>query len=136
MGISRNILTNGDKSALGEAAMELYEWLSLVRLQSPRVALSDAIDSYLARYTLPSHGTETETNHMQICMISWQGFISSKWLRKLFQNTLDACRHNQWFSISATGFSESGPASNSDLMMLSPPGSAGEYLMWEIRNSS
>ena len=136
MGIPPDILIKGDKSALEEAATDLYEWLSLLRLQSPRVAHSDTTDPYLSRYVAPGHDTKTGTDPMQICMFSWQGFISTEWLRSLIQDAFGLCPPKQWFSVSATGFSKPNATTNSDLTLLCPSKAAGEYLMWEIRGSN
>ncbi|KND87560.1 Ribonuclease P protein subunit p40 [Tolypocladium ophioglossoides CBS 100239] len=131
LAVPSSILSNGDRPALEETATELYEWLSLVRLQSPRVAASDTIDPYLSRYTAPSSEAGC---HTQVYMLSWQGCIAAGWLRDLVTDVLTACSPQQWFSISATGFSRTVPGNSNDLTLLRPSGAAGEYLMWETRS--
>ncbi|POR39002.1 Ribonuclease P protein subunit p40 [Tolypocladium paradoxum] len=120
-----SILSNGDRPALEETATELYEWLSLIRLQSPRVAASDTIDPYLSRYTAPS---SESGGHAQVCMLSWQGCIAASWLRDLVTDVLTACPPQQWFSISATGFSRTVPGNSNDLTLLRPSGVAGAWI--------
>ena len=131
LAVPSSILSNGDRPALEETATELYEWLSLIRLQSPRIAASDTIDPYLSRYTAPSTDAG---GHTQVCMLSWQGCIAASWLRDLVTDVLTACSPQQWFSISATGFSRTIPGNSNDLTLLRPSGAAGEYLMWETRS--
>lgn len=131
LAVPSSILSNGDRPALEETATELYEWLSLIRLQSPRIAASDTIDPYLSRYTAPSTDAG---GHTQVCMLSWQGCIAAGWLRDLVTDVLTACSPQQWFSISATGFSRTIPGNSNDLTLLRPSGAAGEYLMWETRS--
>ena len=61
--------------------MEIYEWLSLVGLQSPRVVLGDAIDPYLSRYQVPNDNSE---NTMNLVTLTWTGFLPAQWVRGLF----------------------------------------------------
>ncbi|KAL7936423.1 ribonuclease P 40kDa subunit domain-containing protein [Trichoderma chlorosporum] len=51
--VPSTILAQGDREALEYSATEMYEWLSLVRLESPRVEEGDTIDPYLSRYSPP-----------------------------------------------------------------------------------
>lgn len=71
-------------------AAGLYEWLSLVSLESPRITADDAIDPYLSRYEVPDFeaaATETEGTIMikRLVKLRWHGlitpnFITSLWL--------------------------------------------------------
>ncbi|KAH8193722.1 hypothetical protein TruAng_012110 [Truncatella angustata] len=45
-------LAEQGQPALDEFATEVYEWLSLLRLQSPRVYTGDSIDPFLSRYSM------------------------------------------------------------------------------------
>lgn len=131
MGVPASILAAGDRPALEEAATDLYEWLSLIRLQSPRIAADDVVDPYLSRYRAPPG----EAGQARVCTLSWQGLFAASWLRDVVADVVAACSPRQWVSISATGFSMTVPGKTNDLTLLRPSGAAGEYLMWEIRSS-
>jgi ribonuclease P/MRP protein subunit RPP40 len=106
----------------------LYEWLSLVRLQSPRIEVGDQIDPYLSRYQVPEGGTEGK-----ICKISWQGFLAPAWSRQTLIDIILALPHKAWFSFSTTTFSKGLAGGNTECSILRPPNSSGEYLMWEVK---
>ncbi|PHH92073.1 hypothetical protein CDD83_9099 [Cordyceps sp. RAO-2017] len=125
------IRADGDRQALEETATELYEWLSLVRLQSPRIAAGDSVDPFLSRYCAPpGNGGQT-----QVLLLGWQGLIAASWLRDLITEALAACTPQHWISISATCFPR-GVSGNADgITLLRPPGAPGEYLLWETKCS-
>ncbi|EQK97511.1 ribonuclease P 40kDa subunit [Ophiocordyceps sinensis CO18] len=132
LGVLASTFAEGDRSGLKETATELYEWLSLHRLQSPRATLGDTVDPFLSRYSIPcSNGGQA-----QICLLSWQGFLGAAWLRNLATDALEACHPHQWVSISATGFPRSIPGNANDLTLLRASGTANEYLMWEAKGSN
>ena len=64
-------------------ALNVYEWLSLVGIQSPRVQAGDAIDPYLSRYTLqlPQGDSPKPQN---LARITWFGLLPKESIRKLF----------------------------------------------------
>ncbi|KAK4233888.1 ribonuclease P 40kDa subunit-domain-containing protein [Achaetomium macrosporum] len=107
---------------------ELYEWLSLIRLQSPRIHVGDQIDPYLSRYQVPESGKEGE-----ICKISWQGFLAPSWARQTLIDIITALPSKTWFSFSTTTFSKGLAEDNTECTILRPPNSTGEYLMWEVK---
>ncbi|RDA94377.1 hypothetical protein CP533_3816 [Ophiocordyceps camponoti-saundersi (nom. inval.)] len=129
--IAASVLTDGDRASLEETATELYEWLSLIRLRSPRVAATDTIDPFLSRYSVPD-GAHGQT---RICLLSWQGFMTATWLRTLVTDALEACLPQQWIFISATTLSTNVARLGSELALLRPAGVVDEYLMWETSNS-
>lgn len=130
LAVSSRILAEGDRPELETFSTEIYEWLSLIRLGSPRVEANDDVDSYLSRYRAP----QDADGRMKVCKVSWQGFITTQWLREVLVNLLTKCPSQSWWSISATEFAKNIPSSNSELVLLRPPNVTGEYLMWEIRN--
>ncbi|EHK26955.1 uncharacterized protein TRIVIDRAFT_175722 [Trichoderma virens Gv29-8] len=130
--IPSTILAQGDREALEYSATELYEWLSLVRLESPRVVAGDTIDPYLSRYALPE--ADSTVAQVQVCKLSWQGFLSSSWLRSLFVDIVTTCPSQSWFALSGTTFSSSILGGCSELSFLRPPESSGEFLMWETKS--
>ncbi|KAH6880162.1 ribonuclease P 40kDa subunit [Thelonectria olida] len=129
--ISAEILGSSDRSGFEEAATECYEWLSLIRLGSPRVQPRDNIDPYLSRYQVPGE----EVAEVTICKLSWQGLMSSSWLHELLIQTIVACPSGAWFSLAATCFSRSVPGSADEVAILRPPAAEGKYLMWETKNT-
>ena len=62
-------------------ALEIYEWLSLIAMESPRICFEDTIDTFLSRYQVPNgdSGKASDTITMR-----WTGLIPSYWVRKLF----------------------------------------------------
>ncbi|ODA76654.1 hypothetical protein RJ55_07925 [Drechmeria coniospora] len=109
MSVSPVILSQGNRPAFEDTAMNLYEWLSLIRLQSPRITASDTIDP-------------------------WKGFINARWLRRLVTDILTKCPQSEWFAVSATAFSNNFAGGSKDLTMLCPSEGATEYLMWEANS--
>ncbi|KAH0522715.1 hypothetical protein TsFJ059_006515 [Trichoderma semiorbis] len=130
--IPSTILAQGDREALEYSATEMYEWLSLVRLESPRVVAGDDIDPYLSRYAPPE--ADATAAQVQVCKLSWQGFLSSSWLRSLFVDIITNCPSQSWFALSGTTFSRNILGGCNELSFLRPPESAGEFLMWETKS--
>lgn len=64
-------------------ALDIYEWLSLVSLDSPRVLAGDDIDPYLSRYQAPENESDAGATCRMI-KLSWKGLIPNKWVRHLF----------------------------------------------------
>ncbi|KAM0449968.1 hypothetical protein ACHAO4_006845 [Trichoderma viride] len=65
--IPSTILAQGDRESLEYSATEMYEWLSLVRLESPRIVTGDTIDPYLSRYSPPE--ADSSTAQMQVFLV-------------------------------------------------------------------
>ena len=62
-------------------AMETYEWLSLIAMESPRVCLEDTIDPFLSRYQVPDGDPGMISN---MAILTWTGLIPNSWVRTLF----------------------------------------------------
>ena len=121
-------IATGDKDDLESFSTEIYEWLSLVRLESPRVQAGDHIDPYLSRYRVVEGGTPTK-----ICKISWNGFISPSWCRQTLIEVIAAVSSKTWFSLSTTTFAKGIAGDASECTFLRSPGLTSEYLMWEVK---
>jgi ribonuclease P/MRP protein subunit RPP40 len=106
----------------------LYEWLSLARLQTPRIEVGDEIDPYLSRYQVPSAERQAK-----ICKISWQGFLAPSWSRQTLIDIITALPAKTWFSFSTTTFTRGMAGDNSECTILRLPDSSGEYIMWEVK---
>ncbi|KAM0555718.1 hypothetical protein ACHAPJ_006109 [Fusarium lateritium] len=129
--VGPEILADNDREALEYFSTECYEWLSLIRLGSSRVEPQDSIDPYLSRYYIPGD----DIKESKVCKLSWEGLMSTQWLRGLLMDVLAAYPSGAWFSLSATCFSKSVPGSSDDLTLLRPPNAAGKYLLWETKAS-
>ena len=64
-------------------ALEAYEWLSLVAMESPRICSEDAIDPFLSRYQVPDGNSEEKFDTVTL---TWTGFIPATWVRQLYVN--------------------------------------------------
>ena len=62
-------------------ALEIYEWLSLVALKSPRIVVNDAIDPFLSRYQVPDAVLGRDSN---MVALTWTGLIPASWIMQLF----------------------------------------------------
>lgn len=129
--VDQAIIANGDRPGLEDAASELYEWLSLVRLGSPRVQRGDDIDPYLSRYEAPGGLDES----MSVCKIAFKGFLSSSWLHDVAMDVMATLPPQSWFSLSATELSTSMFGAAREVTLLRPDQVKNEYLMWEINSS-
>ncbi|KAI1639256.1 ribonuclease P 40kDa subunit [Biscogniauxia mediterranea] len=125
------VLESGHRSDLGEYATDIYEWLSLVRLESPRLSTSDTIDPYLSTYAVP--GNPEDIRSGQLCKVSWQGFISPDWVRRTFADVIQGVPSKSWFSLSATSFARGMTNDSTDCTVLKLPDTPGEYFLWEIK---
>lgn len=112
-------------------ASDLYEWLSLIRLESPRVRAGDHVDPYLSRYRAPGDAS----GQMEVCRVSWQGFISTQWVRGLLAALVTKCPSQAWFSLNATELAKNIYATGNEISLVRPQGASDEYLMWEIKST-
>ncbi|OHW99458.1 ribonuclease p mrp protein subunit pop1 [Colletotrichum incanum] len=133
LAIPNEVIQNGDRPGLEDFATETYEWLSLIRLRSPRVDAGDSIDPYLSRYQVPGDADADTPPHSKVCKITWQGFFTSDWVRSVLINALVALPSRTWVSLSATSFSKGMTGDSSEVAFLRPPSSPGHYLFWEIK---
>lgn len=122
---------NNFEDNFGDFAVDMYEWLSLICLESPRIDVNDRIDPFLSRYVSPkSESISTET--VELVKIAWQGFMSPIWAHKIFVETLLAAAAKIWFSYTVSGFHEKMPDGTKDCTILILPGIRTEYVLWEI----
>lgn len=128
--LPNTIFDEGNRTELEDFSTESYEWLSLIRLGSPRVASNDVIDPYLSRYRIPK--TDEAGDKVQVCTISWKGFFSPDWFRQLLVDVLVTCPSKSWFGLSATSLSRNVAGSSDELTILNLPERVGEFIMWEM----
>ncbi|KAF6220904.1 hypothetical protein HO133_002584 [Letharia lupina] len=89
-------------------ALETYEWLSLVAMESPRILSEDTIDPYLSRYQIPDGDSAKVLN---MITLTWTGFIPALWARHLFiclssaKTTIrEGASSEDFFALSAYSF--------------------------------
>ncbi|KAI0541293.1 ribonuclease P 40kDa subunit-domain-containing protein [Xylaria digitata] len=131
LGVPPAVVTDQTRQELGEYATEIYEWLSLVRLESPRVKPCDSIDSYLSTYTVPSDPSGCEEG--RLCKISWRGFMPPSWAASILAELIRAFPPKAWFSFSITPFTRVAVGLGADCSIMRPPNCPGEYVLWEIK---
>jgi ribonuclease P/MRP protein subunit RPP40 len=112
-------------------SVEMYEWLSMISLWSPRVDHNDRIDPFLSRYAPPPAG-EQDIGFTELVKISWNGFASSSWAHKIFVQALLAAKPGMWFSFAVLGFDKSIRTGDGDCTILKLPGAQNEYVLWEV----
>ncbi|KFY36369.1 hypothetical protein V494_05051 [Pseudogymnoascus sp. VKM F-4513 (FW-928)] len=127
-------LGGDDGDDFGEFAAELYEWLSLISLESPRVDANDRIDPFLSRYTSPP-SDKPEGESQALVKVTWKGFMSSSWAHKTFVSAVLAATTNSWFSFSVSGFPDSLPATSRDCTISKIPGNSSEFMLWEVEHN-
>jgi ribonucleases P/MRP protein subunit RPP40 len=130
---STDLISDGEKTSFQDFAAEIYEWLSLVKLESPRVLVSGQVDSNVSRYHVP--GAADQIRPSNIAKLSWQGFITSRWTQSILMETLFSLPSKTWFSISMTSFPSGMPADSTEVTFLRPQESPGEYLLWELKKN-
>ncbi|CAK7562468.1 MAG: hypothetical protein SEPTF4163_000314 [Sporothrix epigloea] len=130
-----------DRLETEEAVVELYEWLSLVRLGSPRVGAADSIDPYLSRYAVPvSDINESSTPSVgDLCILRWCGFFSPTWACQTLLSALVAMptsSANAWLAMSVSGFatSKSLTGESAECTYFRPSDAPSEYLLWEVHS--
>ncbi|KAI1074061.1 ribonuclease P 40kDa subunit [Whalleya microplaca] len=126
------ILETQDRLELNEYATDIYEWLSLIRLDSARLRVDDQIDPYLSSYAVPGDPEDNEKG--RLCRISWQGFISPTWTQRTLVDVILALPSKSWFSLSVTSFARGIVGDSTDCTILRPPNSPGEYILWDIKS--
>jgi len=117
-----------------EYGVDIYEWLSLIRLQSPRVSADDEVDQYISSYKVL--GSPGETQSSALCTMSWEGFMPSSWTQRLLAVVVLAVPSKQWFALSATTFAKGVVAEVSECTVMRPPNSPGEYFLWDVHGHS
>lgn len=129
--IPSDVAASGDRTQLETLATDLYEWVSLVRLQSPRIRAGDSVDPYLSRYQIPEdHGSAVDAT---FGMIRWQGFLTSEWIRQLLVDLLTTLPSQSAFALSATSFAKGTVGDSSEVTFLRPQDAPDHYMLWEVR---
>ncbi len=126
-----------------EDIRDLYEWLSLVRLGSPRVSSADSIDPYLSRYQVPlgSTGLHSGTDSAShpppadVSLFRWRGFVSPTWACQTLLDTLVAMPGaDAWlaFSVSSAMASKGLADSSAEVTFFRPLDEPREFMLWQV----
>ncbi len=129
MEIMSELTRNGDRQCMTETTTELYEWLSLVRLGSPRTMHGNSIDPYLSRYKPPAE----QSGPVNICCVRWTGLINAAWSSSLLTDLLAHCPPGSWFALSATEIAASEMGGGNETTVLRLPTAAQQFMVWEIK---
>lgn len=117
---------------LPEFASDIYEWLSLLRLQSPRLSSADSVDPYLSRYQPPGEPGRCPVS--RLCTVAWDGLLPPTFARKLLVQAILALPSRSWFSMTVSAFPRGFSGDTAESTFLRPPDSPSEYLLWDIRS--
>lgn len=115
-----------------ESICELYEWISLVRLQSPRVSSTDTIDPYLSRYRVADDTDNPATTNL--CTITWEGLLTPSFARQMLVDIILLLPSREWFALAVSSFSRNFLGDTDECTIFRPPNAPGEYLLWDIRS--
>ncbi|KAI9851447.1 MAG: hypothetical protein M1838_003636 [Thelocarpon superellum] len=97
------------KPSFDEHMTDIFEWLSLVSLRSPRIDASDTVDPYLSRYEVP--GSE-EAKSARVVLLRWRGLLSARWITELWLTSLRLIRKarpESWFAINVYSLGSGSP---------------------------
>lgn len=115
-------MSTGDMSKDHDYVQELFEWIGMMTVGSPRLRLKDDINQYLCCYDTPTaHLTSSHKSHEgsdnlyaeDVTYLRWHALISSKFLSALFLCLRDVIRANPtpqsstkrpWFTLAAGAF--------------------------------
>lgn len=128
-----DLIADGGDEELPAFAGEIYEWLSLLRLESPRVSSADSVDPYLSRYRPP--GEPGEWPLARLVTVVWEGLLPPCLARNLLIETILALPSQSWFSISVSAFPRGFSGGAAETTVLRPPASPSEFLLWDIRSN-
>ncbi len=84
------VLSVNSNDEFQEWALETYEWLSLVGIESPRVLVGDSVDPYLCRYRLSYTQCDSREslNCLNMVSVIWTGLLPAQWIRNLIVNVM------------------------------------------------
>ena len=121
-----------DRDEFEEFAMDTYEWISMVRMQSPQLQVASNVDAYVSSYEVPCRDDAVET--ALACKVSWHGFLSPAWVHDTLMQLFQAVPSTSWLAFTSGTIARGCGTEDSDVTILRPPAAAGEYVVWEIRD--
>ncbi|KAJ1334225.1 ribonuclease P subunit [Microdochium nivale] len=126
--------SDSNRLEFDEFSVDIYEWLSLIRLQSPRVAADDDVDRYISTYVPP--GPIEDVCQSSLCKMTWEGFMPTSWTQHVLAEIVLAVPAKHWFALSATAFAKGTTAEATEWTLMRPPDAPGEYLLWDVHGHS
>ena len=86
-----NLIPTSAKSTLPseeiqETVYDLFEYVDLLSLCSPRVQKTDDVDSFISRYAVPDVSDDTHSCSVRI--LTWTGLISRQWIQQLLSKLM------------------------------------------------
>ncbi|KIX04683.1 uncharacterized protein Z518_05553 [Rhinocladiella mackenziei CBS 650.93] len=82
-----------------ESLHELFEYVDMLALSSPRVQVADKVDPFISRYAVPdiSHGLDLDVSNrpgQNIKALKWTGMIPTQWVLGLMYAIIKQSRTN------------------------------------------
>lgn len=130
--LTADLVSGAESQELPEALSDIYEWLSLIRLESPRVSSKDSVDPFISRYQPPTEASEQ--NCTKICTITWEGLLPPAFAQKLLVNVILRLVSRDWVALSVSSFSKGVRGDGAECTFLRPPETPNEYMLWEVRS--
>lgn len=130
--LTADLVSGAESQELPQALSDIYEWLSLIRLQSPRVSSKDSVDPFISRYQPPTEASEQ--NCTEICTITWEGLLPPAFAQKLLVDLILRLPSHDWVTLSVSSFSKGVRGDGAECTFLRPPETPSEYMLWEVRS--
>ncbi|KAK7203017.1 ribonuclease P 40kDa subunit-domain-containing protein [Myxozyma melibiosi] len=95
------------EETLNEGLAHIFEWTSLLSLQSPRVVLGDDINPLLSSYEVFTDDPEESPRADQASLVRIEGMITSGVVHKMFKNLIINLPEDKWAVLTVYGFDDS-----------------------------
>ncbi|KAL6251265.1 hypothetical protein RBB50_001473 [Rhinocladiella similis] len=92
-----------------ESIHDLFEFIDMLALTSPRVQTTDNVDSFISRYQVPE--SVSEASGASVKVVTWTGLLSTQWILELLCTIIKESRAkdlssldrtSQWLGLSVT----------------------------------
>lgn len=130
--LTADLVSGAESQELPETLSDVYEWLSLIRLQSPRVSLKDPVDPFISRYRLPTETSEQSST--EICTVTWEGLLPPAFAQRLLLDVILKLPSRDWVALSVSSLYENSRGDGAECTVLRPPETQGEYMLWEVKS--
>ena len=120
--------TKSDENHFLEFEHEIYEWLSLVRLESPRINTSDHVDPYLSRYRL----TNSPAKRQNIVKVRYDGMTTATRSVSFLRDVMSLCPADSWVCFCVTNFRGETAVGSNEFTFLRLPGTEDNCMTWQV----
>ena len=121
-----------DKHQLSASLLEMYEYISLLSLRSPRISSNDECDSVLSRYSIPDRPFAKGGD---IVVLQWDGFLVAHWIRGMFIAITKAInKADGWMAMSAYPFEGAGNGMGGYTVLMTEGQTEGGELRDEVQH--